>query len=232
MMLSGDRAGERVVVPRLPFRMGRGPENDLNLDDFDHVSTAHGELRKAPDGSFQYVDLGSTNGSAVRRAGALGFVDLRGYRRRADHLQAGDELHLGDPTAPLRIAIVFEQDIAEPPPEDETVPMTSGPVTSGPTPVDTISSVFDVAEPLNATIRQPPLKGLVANDEDLARGRVPPLLTQDDRLVPLDAAIQAVTYAQTREALMRGEGDRRAASEHLGIDMDRMLDLLEQLGLA
>ena len=43
MLLSGERAGDRVVVDRLPFRMGRGPENDLDLTEFDHVSTAHGE---------------------------------------------------------------------------------------------------------------------------------------------------------------------------------------------
>lgn len=223
MVLSGERAGERIVVDTLPFRMGRGDENDLALTEFDHVSTAHGEIRRAPDGSFQYVDLGSTNGSAVRRAGASGFVDLRGYRRRADHLMAGDELHLGDPTAPLRIAIVLEREVEDPelPPPDETKSAT-----------DTISSAMDAVDPLNATIRQPPLQGLAASDESLSRGRLPPLLTQDDRLVPLDQAVQAVTYAQTREALMRGEGDRRAAAELLGIDLDRMMDLLEQLGLA
>lgn len=222
MLLSGERAGERVVVDDLPFRLGRGEENDLPLDEFDHVSTAHGELRRAADGSFQYVDLGSTNGSAVRRAGATGFIDLRGYRRRADHLQPGDELHLGDPIAPLRIAIVFEQDIAEPP----------GPAHEPPPSSDTISAAYDAVEPMNATIRQAPLQGLVATPEELSRGRVPPLLTQGDVLVPLDQALKAVEYAQTREALVRGEGDRRAAADLLGVDLDRMMDLLERLGLA
>ena len=222
MLLSGERAGERVVVDDLPFRLGRGAENDLPLNEFDHVSTAHGELRRGPDSSFQYVDLGSTNGSAVRRAGATGFIDLRGYRRRADHLQPGDELHLGDPVAPLRIAIVFERDVEEPPDVALEPPPTS----------DTISAAYDAAEPLNATIRQAPIKGLVASAEELSRGKVPPLLTQDDVLVPLDQALRAVEYAQTREALVRGEGDRRAAAELLGVDLDQMLDLLERLGLA
>jgi hypothetical protein len=221
MMLSGERAGERVAVDRLPFRVGRGAENDLALDEVDHVSTAHGELRRSPDGSFQYVDLGSTNGSAVRRAGATGFLDLRGYRRRADHLQPGDELHLGDPTAPFRIAIVFEQDIAD---EPSIVDVSVSPL-------DTISSAFDVPEPLLETIRRTD-ESPRPSAEDLERGHVPPLLTRDDRLVPLEQAVHAVEMAQTREALVRGEGDRRAAAELLGIDLGRMLDLLDRLGLA
>ena len=226
MMLSGDRAGERVVVDRLPFRLGRGPENDLALDEVDHISTAHGELRHGADDSFQYVDLGSTNGSAVRRSGATGFLDLRGYRRRADHLQQGDELHLGDPVAPFRIAIVFEQDAAD-------VPVsTSSPSIPGVGPTDLPASVFDAPDsPMDATIRRSPLDALRASQEVLARGHIPPLLTQDDALVPLDQAVRAVEFAQAREALLRGEGDRRAAAELLGIDMSRMFDLLERLGL-
>ncbi len=221
MLLSGERAGDRVVVDRLPFRMGRGPENDLDLTEFDHVSTAHGELRRAPEGSYQYVDLGSTNGSAVRRAGASGFLDLRGYRRRADRLQQGDELHLGDPTAPLRIAIVVEQEQPEARHPDLDPPSS-----------DTISAAFDAVDPLDATIRQAPLKGLEAAADTLSAGKVPPLLTQDDVLVPLDQALRAVEYAQTREALVRGEGDRRAAADLLDVDLDRMMELLERLGLA
>ncbi len=223
MMLSGVRAGERVVVERLPFRIGRGEENDLPLDEVDHVSTAHGELRHAADGTFQYVDLGSTNGSAVRRAGATGFLDLRGYRRRADNLQPGDELHLGDPTAPFRIAVVFEQDVPDVPSTDLSSEQGSA--------VDTLGSAFDAPDPSMETMRAP-TESSRATAEEIDRGHLPPLLTQGDELVPLEQALRAVKLAQTREALVRGEGDRSVAAELLGIDMDRMLDLLMELGLS
>jgi|GEM_PF-4158006 len=106
-ILSGARAGERLPVRRDRFRIGRGPGNDLIFPEFDHVSTRHGELRKEA-GLWFFQDLGSTNGSAVRRAEERGFLDLRKLHRPPVELGDGDELHLGDPAAPLRVSIVID----------------------------------------------------------------------------------------------------------------------------
>ncbi len=208
-LLSGTRAGESITVDHVPFRVGRSPENDLALTDFDHVSSTHGEIRTGPDGRPMYVDLGSTNGSALRRAGGESFVDLRGYRRRVESLSEGDELHLGDPAAPLRVALTFETGVVQQ--EDPAG--------------QTISTAFDAVDPINATLRQAP-------PEVDSRGRVPPLITGAGDLVPLDEALQALERAQVREALIRGEGSRAEAAQILQIDVDRMLDLLERLGIA
>ncbi len=208
-LLSGTRAGESITVDHVPFRVGRSPENDLALTDFDHVSSTHGEIRTGPDGRPMYVDLGSTNGSALRRAGGESFVDLRGYRRRVESLSEGDELHLGDPAAPLRVALTFESGVVQQ--EDPAG--------------QTISTAFDAVDPINATLRQAP-------PEVDSRGRIPPLITVAGDLVPLDDAVQALERAQVREALIRGEGSRAEAAQILQIDLDRMLDLLERLGIA
>lgn len=212
-LLSGTRAGESVTVDHVPFRVGRSPENDLALTDFDHVSSTHGEIRTGPDGRPMYVDLGSTNGSALRRAGGESFVDLRGYRRRVESLSEGDELHLGDPAAPLRVALTFEGAVAQTPAALED---PAG---------QTLSTAFDAVDPINATLRQAP-------PEVDSSGRIPPLITAGGDLLPLDEAILALERAQVREALIRGEGGRVEAAKLLGIDLDRLLDLMERLGIA
>ncbi len=104
-VLNGAQAGARVRVRGSKLTLGRGWMNDLALPGSDHVSTRHAELLLGADGEWTFVDLGSTNGSAVRRAGERGFADLRGGERSVGPLVDGDELHLGDPKSPVRIAV-------------------------------------------------------------------------------------------------------------------------------
>ena len=108
-VLNGAQAGARVRVRGSKLTIGRGWMNDLALPGADHVSTRHAELTRDPDGEWTFTDLGSTNGSAVRRAGERGFVDLRGEQRTLRPLMDGDELHLGDPKVPVRATVEFRE---------------------------------------------------------------------------------------------------------------------------
>jgi transcriptional regulator with GAF, ATPase, and Fis domain len=108
-VLNGPQAGARFGVRQGRFTLGRGWMNDLALPGDDHVSTRHAELLLSDSGDWTFIDLGSTNGSAVRRAGDLGFADLRGQSRTLYGLKDGDELHLGDPKAPIRIEIEIRE---------------------------------------------------------------------------------------------------------------------------
>ena len=104
-VLNGAQAGTRVRVRGSKLSIGRGWMNDLPLPGADHVSTRHAELVQGPDGAWSFTDLGSTNGSAVRRGGDRGFADLRSAQRTMAPLIDGDELHLGDPKSPVRVAV-------------------------------------------------------------------------------------------------------------------------------
>ena len=74
---NGSEAGRRIEVVGPRLRIGRAWMNDLALPDEDHISSRHGELWLEDDGTWTYRDLGSTNGSAVKRADGRG-IDLRG----------------------------------------------------------------------------------------------------------------------------------------------------------
>ncbi|MFJ4787433.1 FHA domain-containing protein [Streptomyces sp. NPDC088794] len=81
-------------LPARTVRIGRGPDNDLIVDDL-VASRRHAELRALPDGSYEIVDLGShngtfLNGSPVTRA-PLGPGDIVGIGHSAFCL-VGDEL--------------------------------------------------------------------------------------------------------------------------------------------
>ena len=104
-VLNGAQGGARVRVRGSRLTIGRGWMNDLALPGSDHVSTRHAELVQGADGDWSFTDLGSTNGSAVRRSGERGFADLRGDERTVFGLVDGDELHLGDPKSPIRVAV-------------------------------------------------------------------------------------------------------------------------------
>ena len=110
-VLNGGQAGARIRVRGSKLTIGRGWMNDLPLPGADHVSTRHAELALAPDGEWSFTDLGSTNGSAIRRAGERGFVDLRGDLRSVIRLLDGDELHLGDPKSPIRVAVELHEKV-------------------------------------------------------------------------------------------------------------------------
>jgi mRNA-degrading endonuclease RelE of RelBE toxin-antitoxin system len=58
------RPTARMPLPAQVMRIGRVPDNDLVLPDFD-VSRYHAELRKSPTGSYEIVDVGSHNGIYV-----------------------------------------------------------------------------------------------------------------------------------------------------------------------
>ncbi|MEW6356943.1 MAG: HD domain-containing phosphohydrolase [Planctomycetota bacterium] len=61
--LEGPVAGKRFFLKAFPFQIGRGPKNDLVLND-SHVSLQHAVVVQESDGVF-VVDLGSTNGTVV-----------------------------------------------------------------------------------------------------------------------------------------------------------------------
>jgi EAL domain-containing protein (putative c-di-GMP-specific phosphodiesterase class I) len=75
--------GQRILVPRAPFRIGRHGDNDLTLL-LPELSSFHAELRLT-DAAWQVVDMGSTNGT---------FVNGRQVSRPTA-LGTGDTLHLG-----------------------------------------------------------------------------------------------------------------------------------------
>jgi hypothetical protein len=75
-----DKAGavlERRRFEQFPVSIGRGYGNHLLLDDV-HVDASHGEIVLCDDGSLEYRDLGSANGSL------LAGKPLRQYRLAAD----------------------------------------------------------------------------------------------------------------------------------------------------
>ncbi len=110
-VLNGPQTGRRIEVRGDRLVFGRGWMNDASFPEFDHVSGRHGELVKVGD-RWDYSDLGSTNGSALKRADDGGFVDLRGDVRTVEGLEDGDELHLGDPADPVRLSIDLAGDPA------------------------------------------------------------------------------------------------------------------------
>jgi len=109
-VLNGPQAGRRIEVRGERVVFGRGWMNDASFPDSDHVSGRHGEVVRVKD-RWDYSDLGSTNGSALKRADDGGFVDLRGDVRTVEDLGHGDELHLGDPADPVRISIELSGDV-------------------------------------------------------------------------------------------------------------------------
>jgi hypothetical protein len=79
--------GRRVLLEQETLVIGRLPECDLAVAD-PNVSRHHAELRRGADGSWEVVDLGSTNGTKVN-----------GQRIGSPHqLQNGDEITLGSTT--------------------------------------------------------------------------------------------------------------------------------------
>jgi Nif-specific regulatory protein len=100
------RSCEREDVAEIT--LGRAPNSDLLIPDW-HVSGAHGVIRvNRETAKVIYLDRRSTNGSRVRRGGAILTVDSTvGFERELLH---GDELLLGDPeqSVVVRVAVRFE----------------------------------------------------------------------------------------------------------------------------
>ena len=103
---SGASAG-RVFDAELDIvRIGRAPSNDLVLSDA-LISSEHARIVSSEDG-FVLEDLGSTNGTWLRRAGEQHAL---GEGRRAIALSPGDRLLLGGPDAgAIELCVDFAPD--------------------------------------------------------------------------------------------------------------------------
>jgi len=91
-VVEGPAAGRRVPLDR-EVVVGRGPDVDLALDDDGKVSRRHARVTPA-DGAAVVEDLGSSNGTFVNRAAAVGRTVLH----------TGDELQVGTSVLLLRDA--------------------------------------------------------------------------------------------------------------------------------
>jgi pSer/pThr/pTyr-binding forkhead associated (FHA) protein len=80
----GPNAGSRFMLDRELTTAGRHPDSDIFLDDVT-VSRRHAEFRRTPDGSFSVADVGSLNGTYLKR----GRIDS------AVLLSSGDEVQVG-----------------------------------------------------------------------------------------------------------------------------------------
>jgi pSer/pThr/pTyr-binding forkhead associated (FHA) protein len=80
----GPNAGSRFLLDRELTTAGRHPDSDIFLDDVT-VSRRHAEFRRGPDGSFTVVDVGSLNGTYLKRDR----ID------KATTLSSGDEVQVG-----------------------------------------------------------------------------------------------------------------------------------------
>ena len=89
--ISGDKTGKTFRPYADRFSIGRSPSNSLVIRNT-HISGRHGLIMKK---GVEYIfqDLGSTNGTLVRRIGEHIYLNKQG---RSDlPLQDGDELVLG-----------------------------------------------------------------------------------------------------------------------------------------
>ncbi len=78
--------GKRIAVPGTRAVIGRSDEADCVLPD-PNISRRHAELRQSSDGSWQIVDMNSTNG-----------VKVNGRRMPSSRLRDGDQVTLGTTT--------------------------------------------------------------------------------------------------------------------------------------
>jgi pSer/pThr/pTyr-binding forkhead associated (FHA) protein len=80
----GPNAGSRFMLDRDLTTAGRHPDSDIFLDDVT-VSRRHAEFRRTADGGFTVADVGSLNGTYLRRDR----IDA------ASVLNSGDEVQVG-----------------------------------------------------------------------------------------------------------------------------------------
>lgn len=83
-MVRADARRQRHAVDKTPWRIGRGRNNDLVLDDHS-VSRLHAEIRRNEDGQLTLNDLESLNG-----------VFVNDNRIDAIQLREGDDVDIGD----------------------------------------------------------------------------------------------------------------------------------------
>jgi two-component system cell cycle response regulator len=75
--------GKMLKLEKGEFVMGRAPDTQLQVED-DGISRKHCKISTAPNGHFQLVDLGSTNGTF-----------LNGIKVNVATLQDGDKIQIG-----------------------------------------------------------------------------------------------------------------------------------------
>src|SRR3990167_8384563 len=75
--------GKMLKLDKGEFVMGRAPDTQLQCED-DGISRKHCKITMAPNGHFQLVDLGSTNGTF-----------LNGIKVNVATLQDGDKIQIG-----------------------------------------------------------------------------------------------------------------------------------------
>ena len=75
--------GKMMKLDKGEFVMGRAPDTQLQVED-DGISRKHCKLAMAPNGHYQLVDLGSTNGTF-----------LNGIKVNVATLQDGDKIQIG-----------------------------------------------------------------------------------------------------------------------------------------
>ncbi len=75
--------GKMLKLEKSEFTMGRAPETSLQVED-DGVSRKHCKINQSPNGDYQLVDLGSTNGTF-----------LNGIKVNVASLQDGDKIQIG-----------------------------------------------------------------------------------------------------------------------------------------
>ena len=80
----GPNAGSRFMLDRDLTTAGRHPDSDIFLDDVT-VSRRHAEFRRTPNGQFTVADVGSLNGTYLKR----GRIDS------ATVMSSGDEVQVG-----------------------------------------------------------------------------------------------------------------------------------------
>ncbi len=125
-ILQGSVAGQVFEFDVAAFTIGRAETNQLPLSDY-HLSNEHGQLFQEED-QVIYRDLRSTNGSSVQRGERVIVVDAASQYEVTLH--DGDKLMLGDPKAPVVIAVRLPAS-TRPMPETrvlETRPLTELPV--------------------------------------------------------------------------------------------------------
>ncbi|MCC7534738.1 MAG: sigma 54-interacting transcriptional regulator [Deltaproteobacteria bacterium] len=99
-------AGRVLELKDDEVKIGRSPTNQIVVSDL-HVSGEHAMITAAGSDRFLFRDLGSTNGSRVRRNGTLVPID---DPTQEVEMQTGDEVLLGDVEQPVVLAVTFEDD--------------------------------------------------------------------------------------------------------------------------
>jgi transcriptional regulator with GAF, ATPase, and Fis domain/pSer/pThr/pTyr-binding forkhead associated (FHA) protein len=107
LVLKLTRDGEELEFQSGLITIGRAGSNVVVVSD-PRVSSIHAEIVRRGD-AFYFRDLGSTNGSLVRRHEDQVDIVVDGRRVREVRLSDGDQLRLGDRAKPVCFGVHFQQ---------------------------------------------------------------------------------------------------------------------------